>query len=525
MITPTDIRADVPHATGDALAERADMQAMALAATVDAATLSAVLTGTERGVARKMAGSAEETSARADALCRALQAVTRGVPTDQAIGAAVRNACRDAVERAAVWALQSLDYTSSDGMTLADMIDAGHVGTARLSAYDEQAGIWRGVSRVPHPEDVTRPLEMPAPADLAETARASMTPEALAVLDATVAVNVAVENQRKAALAELVALATSVASDVDALTAGSRSTTAQQASKTLKAVKTACSDARRERRSASAARPRTSEVASVLGRSQSGPARTILARQQQEADRAYWMHRDALVSAALDAWMERLDDAADQQRARLDNRHARAAMTPRLSAMTTDQAIRLAKNGQRARALAALDAASPLADRAPYVDPRTSVGVYGATLADPADREHGTRPRRSLAGWDAWRALPGSTRQKAARDQAVAADVDARSCPVTSRQSADVERVHVSTLVAPSRRVMPRAYVPGPASASPAAAVAAYALSRRDALRIGARVLNRLPFADVEQRAAVRAAVASRPFAWAGVADLGWRAA
>lgn len=493
----------------------ADQKAARLAHVTDPATLAAVLTGTERAVARRLAGHVAEDTARADALARALEAVARdGRPVGEAVAQAARDACADAVRDSAEVACLSLDMTTADGTTtLAELLDsgAGEAATARLSHHDDGNGGYRGVARVPVPLDLFRPT-IPAPEEIAEAVRDCLTEEARRLLRVTVAVNVAAEAQSRAHAEEIAAVAEMIERDKNAARLASRSALAAQCVKPLKNARDAARQARADiRADHNPHRPRTAEVAAVLGTSTTGRAAVALGRQQAAAWAAYQAQRAAIVRACLEAHTERLDESADRQRAAFRAAPGAAivaarclAPAKRIGAMSASRLAHLIAASRRqhptpprewrtVRALGTEKAA------------RTVAPVLGHTDADPAEGAT-PRPVRALQGWHAGHALPGSAKR-------ASADVDAVLTARQSRTHADAEAPAAplqAAQMAPSPA--PRAYVPGACAAMPRrAAVAPPALTvstRRDREPLPATRVQRLR----RQRKAARGA--ARLAAW-----------
>lgn len=302
--------------------ERYDEETVRLTQALPLDVVSAVVRRVSDGVERELGASSQETRARADAMRRALQSVADGVSVGAACATAVRLACTDARRMAVVTDCASLDAPiTGDGSTLADMLAASEAGTARLSAYDDQSGPYRGTARPIVGTDVLRPL-IPAPEEILAMVRERLTDDARAILDATLAVNAAsLGSLQKKAEAIREAMGTT---------------------EPTKEQKQAYRNARRNVQRWTPA-PRTADVARALGRPARGGAATRLAAEQARAMAEVQTMARAYVTHALAVAQERADAQAERQSRISRRRGADPLATPWLARLTTRDVILAAR--------------------------------------------------------------------------------------------------------------------------------------------------------------------------------------
>jgi hypothetical protein len=387
-------------------AARADKQAVSLMARLDAATVLSVQTGTQRNVAARLRStSIDSTTAEAVALADALAAVASGrLDVEHAVTVASRNACRDAIDRAATSSLRALSYDALDADAGTGLAALDGIGAARFSQYDEGSGIYRGVSRVVAPTDCLR-ADMPAPEEIASAVRDMLATPYRRALDACIGVNVAAESQRVAEIAAMTDYLARAASDAERAATSSRS---GQVRLIRKAIKTETQNRRNarnaDRSDANPYRPRAAETTIALGLKPTGRNRVATGEALDLASDAYWTLRETIAATVLAQHDDELSADAESQRQRYAMVTPRRADIGSLKTSTLCRALRdridqelraaiEASNG-RSRSILAMASRIPAPAQPIHSDALRGAGAGRYASSNGQQTPVGNRPRR-----------------------------------------------------------------------------------------------------------------------------------
>lgn len=266
-----------------------DAEALRMSARLDSATTLRVWTETPDALRRALrATSIDSAPYEGEAIHAALQMIGKGYDVGAAIGRAASTTATDAI-RTAAQASVSLDV----------MLDTYGDVAERWSAYDDGAGIYRGVSRVAMPTDCLR-ADLPNPGTVADAAMSTLADPYRRALAACLAVNVAAESMR----AEYVAQAKRDREHAERSSRGGQ----------VKIITRALKSARDTFAKESVTRPRAQETTEALGLADTGRNRSATGEALTLANDAYWTARDGIVSDALKAHADTLTEQADRVR-------------------------------------------------------------------------------------------------------------------------------------------------------------------------------------------------------------------